>query len=516
MLLRLRHPLPLLLLIAALAACSANEPFDPASWTNTPPVASVWVLRADPDSLAPTTYNHATFHWSAVDIDGFVAGFHVSITEDGGDPLDWIFTTQEETTATYVTDENGRAAPTLYVVAEDQAGALSDTVSVTFPLFNFPPFVDFNDDFQPAKESIGSASFEYFGFDIDGDDTLLPFIDYRFEGSDPDLVFEIDDPLADPSLGWVRLDKNPSRFSLLLRDVPAGDPTKDYEQTIYVRILDEAGGVGEHSHSWKVIEALGDVLLIDDALNTAALASRDSFYRNSLDVLMPQAHTVWDISDGLPARDSDVWLTISQFRLLIWYTGSAESNNLLRMQGMLTDFITQDLDPDTPGVQSGQLLLETQFIASPARLGPTFVGEVIGVEKTPDPRSSFRVTPQTLAALQGKVDLEPQAVGLPLISSAGQNYLGGAGFFFNLLGLVTKPGTGELYRFEPYTYTIGARIDEIPLVAVRRPDTGVATTVTLGFQLEYCNALGNATEVLGIILRDHLGRSVQMPSGSER
>jgi hypothetical protein len=473
------------------------------------------VLRADPDSLAPTTYYNASFHWSAVDVDGFVVGYHISINPNGDTPATWIFTTQEESTATYLTDQDGRAAPTLFVVAEDERGALSDTVAVTFPLLNFPPLLEFNDGFVPVKESFGAASFEYFGFDIDGDETLLPYVEYRFAGSDSTRVYDIGDPLADPSLGWVRVSKNPARFSLLLQDIPPGDPTKNFEQTIYTRIADEAGGVGEFQHTWTVYEVVGEVLLIDDALNTPTLASRDSFYRQSMRQLMPNAHSVWDVSDGLPDQDNDIWLTFQQFRLIIWYTGSSESANLLRAQSLLTRFLTTDLDPDTAEPDSGRLFLETQFITTPAQLGPSFAGNVIGVEKTPDPRSSFRVTSATLTALQGRVEIEPSSPDLPLIASAGQNYLGGAGFFFNLYGLTAKAGTAELYRFEPHTYTPGSRIPENPLLAVRRPATGLATTVTFGFQLEYSNALGNATEALGLVLRNHLGQTVVLPSESQ-
>jgi hypothetical protein len=507
--------LPWLFAFAALIAACSNEPFDPSSWKNAPPVASIWVLPANPDSLQPTTYNQATFHWSGTDSDGFITGYYVNITVQGQSSNNWMFTTSEETTATYSTDESGRAFPTLSVVAQDDRAALSDTVSVTIPLVNFPPLLEFADNFTPVKTSFGAASFEFFGFDLDGDSTLLPWIEYRFEGSDPDSVYGIGDPLADPTKGWVREARPPTRFSLVLRDIPQGDPAQDFDQTLYVRIADEAGGLAELSHTWKVYQAIGDVLLIDDAPNTVSLASRDTFYRDALDQLLPGQHSVWDISDGAPDRDDDIRLTLEQFQWLVWYTGNSESPTLLRVQGILQDYLSKDLDPDTPGTQSGHLFLETQSaVGASSNLSTTFRSQVLGLEKNPEPRSNFRITSQDLASLGGALDVEPQSAGLPALASIGRNYLDGTGFFFGIYGFVMTAGTAELYRFENYDY-LHDRRSSSPLVAVRKPDTGTANAVTLGFQLEFCNALGNAIEALGIILQDELGHTVTLPSGGK-
>jgi len=510
-----RFHLLLSLALALAAASCANEPFDPESWQNVPPTASIWVLPAQPDTLKPTTYNQASFHWAGTDVDGFVVGYHVSIAPVGEPPVDWIFTTSEETTATYRTDANGRAFPTLYVVAQDDRGALSDTVSVTFPLVNFPPVLEFGDGFVPARQTFSAASFDFFGFDLDGDETLLPWVEYRFAGSDPDSVFDLGDSLADPSVGWVRVAKNPTHFSMVLRNIPPGDPASDHLQTLYVRILDEAGGVSTLQHSWQVFPVVGDVLLVDDAPTTASLASRDSFYRDALEILLPGAHSVWDISDGMPDRESDIRLTLEPFRVLIWYTGSAESANLLRAQSILTDFITGDLDPTTPGTQSGRLILETSnAVGAASNLGSGFRSNILGLEKNSDPRSSFRITSNDLRALGDTLDVEPQLPGLPVLGSAGQNYLGGAGFFFSLYGFILRPQAAELYRFESYDY-LHDRRPTTPILASRRPDTGLAEVIVLGFPLEFANARGDAVQALGILLRDHLGHSVTLPVGAQ-
>jgi hypothetical protein len=126
----------------------------------------------------------------------------------------------------------------------------------------------------------------------------------------------------------------------------------------------------------------------------------------------------------------------------------------------------------------------------------------------------MRVTATDLARLGGLLDIVPQDASLPALGSLGRNYLGGSGFYFGIYGLVPGPQTAELYRFEEYDYT-GDRRPETPLVAVRRPATGTAQVVTLGFQLEYADGLGTAIEALGRLLEDHLGHPVQ-PVGAKR
>ena len=118
------------------------------------------------------------------------------------------------------------------------------------------------------------------------------------------------------------------RFNLLLRDIPGGDEGNNSEQTLFVRVIDVAGSASTLEYVWQNFEAIGDVLLVDDAANAS---SRDAFYRDALEGLLPGAHSVWDISSGLPTRDADLRLTLEQFRYLVWYTGNGESPNLLQL-----------------------------------------------------------------------------------------------------------------------------------------------------------------------------------------
>jgi hypothetical protein len=495
----------------AVAGCSlpfsTNEDFDPDNLPNSRPVARVSVTNDS--TLAATSYNQATFHWSGTDQDGFVTGFHVAIRLDGQGSPPWVFTTADESTATYSTDGNGEATPTLLVVAEDNNGALSDTASTRFPLVNFPPEVEFVRDFVPLSQSFGAASFELLGFDRDGDETLDPFVDYRFAGSDSTVVQLEGDPGADPALGWVRLDRSPTRFSLLLRGIPEGDPNNGFEQTLYIRLMDEAGAGTVLAHRWQNFEARGEVLLIDDNSNPSQ-TSRDQFYTDALTAHLGDQFSTWDIAGGLPDRDEDLWLTLSQFRAVVWYTSTGPSENLRRAEGILRQFVSTDLDDATPGDQYGRLLLENQAVAgSRSNLSSTFRAQVLGVGNNSDPRNTLATYSGAVVASLGPLDILSQDPTLPDLVSVGKNYEGGSGVYFGLTGLAPNLDAAALWRFEEYRWGGPAdpscRLGCTPAVAVRWPGVGPARSVVLGFQIGYANASGNAIDAVRALLADHLG-----------
>ncbi len=79
-------PLLLLLVVAALLTVSCtNDPFDPESVPNQPPVMRFFASPVVVDDvLNPTSYYQRTFHWSGSDADGEVEEYYVSIRTDAG------------------------------------------------------------------------------------------------------------------------------------------------------------------------------------------------------------------------------------------------------------------------------------------------------------------------------------------------------------------------------------------------------------------------------------------------
>lgn len=490
-------------IVSSLVSCS-NDPFDPESLSNTPPQARIFVGGSGGE-LQETSYNGATFHWSGTDNDGLVVGYHVAIARDGERPTAWVFTTQDETTATYTTDENGQAIPRLWVVAEDNRGALSDTVSTAFPLVNFPPVLEFAVDFDPVAQSFSAATFELFGFDLDGDETLLPVVDFRFEGSDPAIVVAEGEPGADPSVGWVRRPRTRKRFDLDLRNIPAGDAGSAFEQTLYVRLVDEAGAASDFSYSWQVFEVRGEVLVIDD---NATAAGRDQFYA---DIMNAHLGDAWNLfaATSLPSDPDDQWLTVSPFRTIVWYSQPVSpSPRLAAAQDVLTRFITTDLDPDTAGAQQGRIYLEYQLAgATTGGLSSAFKAGVLHVGGTPFPRNQLVRVNEVATAIGPTLEIYSQD---PSLDDVVHNPSAAAGAYFGLWGMSLGADALALWKFEQAEW--GGRADPTcrtpgcePIVALRWPTTGLARVVTIAFQIDYADASGNAKDAVRAVLRDHLG-----------
>ena len=178
--------------------------------------------------------------------------------------------------------------------------------------------------------------------------------------------------------------------------------------------------------------------------------------------------------------------------------------------------MSEDLDPVASGIQSGKLYLEMPvLVGNSSHLSAAFRGDILGISGLPDPRFPLVAYATTVQNAIGDLDILSQQVDLPDLVSVGKNYIDGSGRYFGLNGLSLMPGTASLWRFESYTW--GGPSDPLcrlgcePILAVRRPDTGLAEVVTLGLQLEFANASSNAIEVVGILLRDHLGHAIATP-----
>jgi len=176
-----------------LAGCAPNEPFDPESVSNHAPVVSMSVIVPDDGELNPTSYYDRRFNWYGSDQDGWVQEYYVSIRFDETVPALWDTTTKTDTTMTFVTDDEGNAEATFYLVCRDDRGALSDTLVQYIPLRNFPPVINFQSDFEPLKNmqreitapggapadtlywNWGASNFRFFALDPDGAETMDDF-----------------------------------------------------------------------------------------------------------------------------------------------------------------------------------------------------------------------------------------------------------------------------------------------------------------------------------------------------
>ena len=487
-----RLPILPLLGVLALFACT-NDPFDPDSVPNERPVARIFVDPAD--SLAVTSYNGARFAWSGSDADGFVVGFWVSITTDRAPDAPWVFTVSDDSVATWTTNEDGTVSPTLHVVAVDDRGALSDTARVAFPLVNTPPVLEFGEEFEPPATSIRAADFDFFTFDSDGDDTLLPIVEYRYDGSDPGVTFAVDDTLADATVGWVAIPRTRRGFRLRLRDLPGGDPANENAQTVYVRVRDIAGASTVLDYTWTVPEVRGSVLLVDDDPQTSI--SREAFFEGAMDAHFGDQWTTIE-STSLQGEPEVLAASIEPFDTIIWYVGrQTRGQNLNERRELVTNFVNG----------GGKFYLDFQYAGTSQEtslLDNSFRVNVLGVAQ--NPIEGIILGPLDVANQIGPfLDIQSESPSLPDLL-----YLPASGTFFGVQCMGLTDEVAPLYQFELARWIEDPNRSRLigptePVVGVRKPSTGEAQVVTMTFQIELTLDPAIAQQVLRSIWSDVMG-----------
>ncbi len=475
-------------LAAWLAGCT-NEPFDPESVTNIPPVATIFVTPGVGGELNPTSYYDRTFSWSGTDPDGFVVEYYVSIeTEETAAP--WVATQQTDTTMTFSTDDLGQAQALIRLACRDDRGALSDTVSRHIPLQNFPPVINFVTDYDTTFWSFGSANFRLFAVDLDDNTTMGDSIIYFLDTADSTLApipeGEADaDPNVRPVIKRIE-DLASGRFSIDLSDItPRGS------RTLHVRASDEADATGAFDWEWDARPTLSNVLLVDDFLGNLDVP----FYYAAMDSLYgPDGWSIYDMADGLPDR---MWVFMSWLReydAVFWYTGSSASANLASAAVYLHEYLNEPTDDDP---DAGRLLLISKgLIGSTGSLPPTFIQETLGFERTPS-QPMFYIP-------SDKLCMSVPAGRLPNLHF---NHSYSAG-----VGITPRDDTEVIYQMEYYMFWSPTRRPPYePIVGIRRPHTDTsldASVVTVLLQFEAVNFTEGLGAVRGM-LEGELG--VELP-----
>ncbi len=495
-----------------LAGCAANEPFDPNSLENRPPVARLFVEPPpEGEELNPTSYFMRTFNWSGSDRDGWVEEFYVSIRTDGDMPAPWDTTTATDTTMTFVPDpSSGEASATFLLACRDNRGAFSDTIVQFFPMRNHPPVVGFQSDFDPIQNmqrdiiyegeapvdtlywNWGASNFRFFAFDLDGVETLDDFFRYTLvEGGDPDLTWDIDDPDADPELGWVRVPFETGvssyEFDVYVTNVNPG------QRTLTVSVQDEALGDPRFQYTWEVRAPKNSVIYVPD--NSSSLGK--ALYSALLDDLFGEGN--WDQYDfvfGFPDKPYVLLENLRQFEVVLWTDGGTVSSFMQiasSRDGVLHQYVIPQDDREP-----GRLMLISKMVAGAGSDGPSpvFVSSVLGIN----------------AAAGLPVGILQNFYNRAAESQGGGSYLPnmtGAIGFGAAVGLDLLEGTEELYRMEwcRFCYNPSESGPFDPVVGSRRPHRDVdplASAVCISLQLEYFNN-AQVISALGQILTDEMG-----------
>ncbi len=245
-------------------------------------------------------------YWFGNDPDGEVVGFWLAID----DSTPQIFTRRNDSTFVFSSDSTV-IIHTFYVWAEDNEGALDPTpASLTLPVINTPPTVNFVAGTLPKDTTFPVATFSFEGHDEDGDHTIEGYLLWLDTDSQPQIL-------------------DPAQTSITLYDIPPG------ERTVYIQAFDEAGALSDTlRHTWFVQPVVGQVLLVDDDPETAS----DQFYRDFFDS-QGIPYSVWKVWDGLPPSPIDINAVINElgFTTILWYTGT--ETQLEGATVPLTDFI---------------------------------------------------------------------------------------------------------------------------------------------------------------------------------
>jgi len=472
-------------LAAHLAGCT-NDPYDPSTVLNIPPVARIYVSDGPGGELNPTSYYERTFHWSGSDQDGFVVEYHVSIEIEAGVAAPWAVTIGTDTTMTFTTDDLGEAQALVRLACRDNDGAMSDTISQYIPLRNFPPVINFAADFDTVTWSFGAANFRFFALDLDGHVTMDDSIVYYLDTADTNLApVQEGLPDADPNLCPVIKgidDLETGTFAVELHDIR--DPG---QRTLNVRVGDEADATTNFSWTWEVLPALGTVLLVDDLIGDLDVP----FYHGTMDSIFGAGQwSRYDMSLGLPDRNWVLLETFRQFEAVFWYTGAATSASLGDVAAELEQYVTEPL---APGGQPGHLLLIAKgVIGGSSSLPPSFVQNTLGISRTP--------TQPTFYIPQDKTCLATPTGRLPDLHFTNSVTAG--------VGLQPMPGSEAIYQMEYYLFWSPTRRPPYePIVGVRNPDTATATharSVVISLQFENVEP-SEGLASLRAILQDEMG-----------
>ena len=221
----------------------------------------------------------------------------------------------------------GDPSPHLLPPTEAMGAMDLDGATLTFPIRNTPPVVDFRIETNPSLpsghiyRSFPTRSFFWEVTDLDGNET----VDSCFYALDPDSA----------DTAWVRLpgtqtfvtleDLSPGyhRFFLKVQDIAnAQSPTIRFPET--------------DSSFWEVMEPTGDFLLVDDY---ALDASNNvlSFYQSIFDTLagIEGQYSVWEIGSNLPYATSDVIATLNYFDRVFWYSFYGFSNYMEALNAIM-------------------------------------------------------------------------------------------------------------------------------------------------------------------------------------
>ena len=490
-----------LLVLAFVAGCSLDDPFgnhktsEPVG--NMPPDTHLYL---DVDQMTVSIYDTLStgeivegtrtagldatpsrqiLHWWGDDVDGNVVGYYYQ----------WDY----EAEATYTTAESD----TFYVpirskydefrfqvwAVDDQGLQDASPASLTFPVFNSPPRIDFRLNSNPR--AVGSSDVTSYTF---------PTRTFVWDASDPDGKETITDIMyaLDDTTTWSRLPGD--AVDLTLREIEPG------AHKFFVKAVDVSGASSnvitfpdveddQAPNHWVVKPVQGDILLVNDFAQDQNFYQVQSFYQDILNELVGESgYSIWEIGsdrtpainaeNSLPFSSTDIEANLSYFDKVIWFAHLGRPN------------------------LSGAGLSITRFVKNG---GGIFISN--GNEERPD-------TTWTFTNIDSVYRLNPGGRLLPGIDiPASFGSADDAALDINLeklvgnrvSGLIPGNGADVVYRMQhDSTTTISVPYTGSPPVGVRYK-IGTGESIYFSLPLHYCNGNTNMTEIFRYILFEEFG-----------
>ena len=280
--------------------------------------------------IADTTTSHQVMYWWGEDPDGEVVAYYYRWNFSD----DWTKTTAESDTF-FLPLQISYDEFLFEVKAEDNEGAIDLTpATLRIPIANSAPEINFANNSNPSAGSnpnvthvtYPTRTFSWSVSDIDGIETINQ-IRFRLDTSDV----------------WHYRDGDVS--TVTLTDIAPGF------HTFYVQAVDTAGAFSNllqfpdstdlaSPNGWRVVEPVGDVLLIDDYKLDDG--STHAFYTDILDSLVGMDnYSVYELGydeKALPSATTDQVAMFAYFNTVIWYHYS-EAPSLSGADGALRTYL---------------------------------------------------------------------------------------------------------------------------------------------------------------------------------
>ena len=425
-----------------------------------------WVFG---DYRPDTSTSRQILYWWGEDPDGDVVGYqHRWNFQD-----DWDSTGAEGDTF-YLPLQVVYDEFTFQVRAVDEQGAVDPTpATLILPVANAAPELEFAFNSNPTagadadKEFITfpTRTFSWIASDLDGQETIN-FIRYALDDTNQ----------------WNYLDGGVS--SVTLQDIPPG------LHTFFAQAIDTAGALSElisfpdstddyTPNGWRVIEPVGQVLLVDDYAQDAGAAA--AFYNALIDSIWgPGNYTIFETGEdekAFPTALTDQLAMFNYFEMVFWYHFKEEphltdvdaglraylehgGNAFITSMRMNTEYSFTSMDSTWILDPGGRLQSNLDiFVVDP------FSGDTVSTLTT-----SQQIAERLSCFFPGEAEHEESSDLLMLL----------------------EPSRSNWEKWEEYG----------PIGLLYQPSLAGGRSIFMSIPLHLCNGYGNATEVMAYFVEE--------------